>query len=480
MNRPYFPRSTPYDPAEDPSGSVDPLGTAGGAEQLAEVLLPGLTARMWRARLLTFAAVAALVAKRVAAGREERVLDARLAFERLFVSALTREEATGRLPRDATRRVPGVGLARKALHSGDQPLGPAAFLKGQAANGPFGVISRLARDVGVVDEAGELGHGGVELLAAWAVEQRLPGLLDDDPQGDGGKWVRSVARKVESHLDDPRNWPSGGWPEWVTIAGRLRPDAAGRRERQVIRRLLTHDPLGLRDRVVGRLESPPAFRIYQAASPDGSRGDIERAVLVAGLRALGPSGDEVDGAIRVTIDLVDAYESVTGHLETAFRSLLWGLTRRGGHAARSDVLGEPEVWRALNKARTGLATSVDRLRTALLAFEADPLAGRRGSVDPDRMRGLVEEAATAATSADGCATTVLDRHRRVQADKGKGVWVEEDRRWTLMPGFGDAGEEPPEFGDYLHPFRVTNTYSLLADLDRRLRAGAGGADADTE
>jgi hypothetical protein len=72
MKLSLLPQSTPYDPAEDPPGSVDPLGTVTGAEQLAEVLLPGLTARMWRVRLLTFAALAAEVSKRVAAGRDDR------------------------------------------------------------------------------------------------------------------------------------------------------------------------------------------------------------------------------------------------------------------------------------------------------------------------------------------------------------------------------------------------------------------------
>ena len=55
-----LPLATPYDPAEDPPGSIDPLGTVATAEQLADVLLPGRTARMWRARHLTFAALAAL------------------------------------------------------------------------------------------------------------------------------------------------------------------------------------------------------------------------------------------------------------------------------------------------------------------------------------------------------------------------------------------------------------------------------------
>ena len=71
----FLPLATPYDPAEDPPGSIDPLGTVATAEQLADVLLPGLTARMWRARHLTFAALSALVGERASAmegGSEEK------------------------------------------------------------------------------------------------------------------------------------------------------------------------------------------------------------------------------------------------------------------------------------------------------------------------------------------------------------------------------------------------------------------------
>jgi hypothetical protein len=60
-----FPFATPYDPSEDPPTSVDPLGTVAEAERLADVILPGLPARMWRARLLTFSAVSSLVAQAV-------------------------------------------------------------------------------------------------------------------------------------------------------------------------------------------------------------------------------------------------------------------------------------------------------------------------------------------------------------------------------------------------------------------------------
>src|SRR5450759_2372764 len=91
-----LPLPTPYDATEDPASSIDPLGTLAFAERLAEELLPGLTSRMWQARFLTFAAVSALISERVVAlmaEREDVRLEARLAFERMYVSAIVRAHA---------------------------------------------------------------------------------------------------------------------------------------------------------------------------------------------------------------------------------------------------------------------------------------------------------------------------------------------------------------------------------------------------
>jgi hypothetical protein len=89
----WLPVATPHDPAEDPPGSIDPLGTFVQAERLAEILLPGFTARMWRGRLLTITTLAAHVADCVVIriNRDDVRLEARLAFERLLVSAIVRK-----------------------------------------------------------------------------------------------------------------------------------------------------------------------------------------------------------------------------------------------------------------------------------------------------------------------------------------------------------------------------------------------------
>lgn len=459
----FLPQSTPYDPAEDPPGSVDPLGTVTGAEQLAEILFPGVTARMWRVRLLTFAALASEVARRVTGNREENRLDARLAFERLFVSAICRQEVRNDSWQNAARRLPGIGLARTALRSGDQPLARANFLKGQAVNGPFGVISRLARNVNVVDESGELSSAGTELLLAWSEDQGLHGLLDDDPGREGANWIRRIAKQVSAVVDDSGNWPNKYWPGWSDLATRLRLDEPGKKEASVITKLVLHDPLGLRERTVKQLVRPDVQLIYQKSVQNNDRGGVEKTVFISGVYS-DNGDDEVGITLRRTIDLIDAYESLAGIMESVFRGLIWGLTQNGGHSPQGQVIQNPVLQPFFLKAHANLTSMTPRFRKCLDHFESDALALKRDSVDVDRMSQLLEDAISASHSIETCVTSVMERHVKVQREKRKGVWIEQEQKWALMPGFGDSSDEPKRFEGYLHPYRVTNMYSMLADL----------------
>jgi hypothetical protein len=414
----------------------------------------------WNAR----AALVTQIARSLAHGREDRFLDARLAFERLFVSAVARQEHRDESWRKASRRLPGINRARQALRSGDQPLQRENFLKGQAVNGPYGVIARLAKNIGVVDEAGELGRAGTELLLAWAQDQGLQGLLDDEGQSEGGKWLKKVVRQVADYLDDPQNWPRRHWLGWDDLAKPLRLDDLGTRERKIIHQLLSQDPLGLRDRVLGRLAEPDVLGLFRQPLQD-SYGGTEQAVIARGLRQHpAQTGDEVDRALYVTTELIDAYESVSGLLETVFRGLLWGLTRSQGQAPRAAVVSEPVLRPVIEKAQAATGPEAFRFQQALQAFEADPVVAKRGSVDIDRMHRLVDNAVAASHGPDTCVSSIMERQRKVQKEKRKTVWIEEDRMWMLMPGFGDIAEEPTWYNCYLHPFRITNAYSMLADL----------------
>jgi hypothetical protein len=429
-----------------------------------------MTARMWRARHLTFTALAALVADhaaREAGGNEELRLETRLALERLFVSAVARQERRDGAWRAAARRLPGISLARRSLASGDAPLGKQTFLKGQAINGPFGVVSRLARHVDIIDDDNRLGRNGQELLLAWAAEQELPGLLDEATStSEGMLWLKSLTRSVVKHARQEA-WPSAGWWGWEDLAERLRPDRAGRREREVLFHLLTCDRLGIRRRSLGLLESDGVAAEYRRLSSQADRGDVDRRILVGNLRPLTePNQEEVDRLIAYTIGLIEAYEQVTGLLESAMRGLLWGLTHHGGLAKAETLLADPRLQMHLANVRERLDREVHRFQARCEQVAEYPHV--QETMDVGRLGQLLDDSLAARESPTSLVEQVMRRHAQVQKQKGKGVWIERDEPfWTLIPGFGDNRETPWEHeGAYLHPFRVSNAYSFLMDLDR--------------
>jgi len=461
----YLPRATPLDPAEDPPGSIDPLGTLGPAERIAEVLFPGFTARRWRPRLLTFAAVAALVAERAKSklsSPEDGSLAARLSFERLFVSAVVRQQV--REPDNwqrAARRLPGSLLARRALLSGDTILGRTNFLKGQAVNGPYGVIARLARHLGVIDEDDELGRSGEELLLAWSADEELPGLLDEDNTGSAGKqWLDRFTQATVAHLVE-QQWRSPGWSGWQELAEPLRPDNIGKRERTILRNLLSSDPIC--GRCTELLCEPNAIAVYRAAS-DGGRSEQDRKVLLeALLPALLVNERETDRVIDLTIRLADAYEEIASHFETAFNCLLWGLTRRGGQAKPLEIEADKQLLPVLRSLCRQLPGASRRLRDIIEKIPAAPQIADRNPLEP--LDVLASQATTGGESLTRLIEIIMTRHRDVQTSKGKGMWIEPGERWTLMPGFGLASDVPPQSEvRYLHTFRVPNAYSFLAEL----------------
>ena len=477
-----LPKATPYDPAEDPPGSVDPLGTVAGAEQLADVLFSGMTARMWRARHLTFTALAAFVAEQAASaagGDEELRLEGRLALERLFVSAIARRESHDAEWRQAARRLPGISLARRALSSGDQPLGKQTFLKGQAINGPFGVVARLARHLDIIDDDNRISRNGQDLLLVWAAEQELPGLLDEGgSKSPGALWVKKLAVYVLDYARDSR-WPASGWWGWGELAERLRPDKIGLRERQVLRRLLDGDDCALRRRCVELLERKETIADYRSLLGSSGRGLLDRRILVANVQPLlQPEENALDRSIHYTIGLIDAYEQVSGQLEYVMRGLLWALTHRGGRAAPTELLADPTLSPQLAKARRALNPMARNLQARVGDLSRHPDIQHLLGID--RLDQLLQDAQSGIDGEKQLVEQVMERHWRVQHQKKKGVWIERDiSYWTLLPGFGDSNDKPWAYGgEYLHPFRVTNAYSLLADLGRMPRIEVPDAEEE--
>lgn len=466
----FLPLPTPYDPAEDPPGSIDPMGTVTTAEQMAEVLLPGLTARMWRARHLTFAALAALIGERAAAmdgDSEEMRLEARLGLERLFVSAVAWKDSKEENWHRAARRLPGITLARRALDAGHQPLGKQNFLKGQAINGLFGVVQRLARNLGIIDEDNRLSRRGEELLLAWSAQSGLDGILDDTNScSPGADWLRRLLGKVINHVK-AGTWPNNVWWGWSDLANLLRPDQPTPRETKILFQLITSESNATRKRVIELLLSPGVLQCYRVVITDGSRGDLDRAILAQQIEPLVRAGkDETDRLVRYAISLVEAHEQLSGCLEAAFRSLMWGLTRRGGRSTTDDLLGDSAVVTSLASTRRKLTRAAKRFQIVMSELKDHPQV--LDALNVERLDQLMQDGLESLTGERDLVDVVMQRHRNVQQQKRKGVWIESDYQYlTLMPGFGDAKDAPPSFGGvYLHQFRVSNAYSFLNDLGK--------------
>ncbi|WP_309893778.1 hypothetical protein [Archangium sp.] len=455
-----LPYATPHDPSEDAPSSVDPLGTQTDSERLADVLLPGFTARMWKLRFVTFSAVASVVADRVVAtlGREDLRLDARLGFERSYVSSLVRaHEEDSSAFGSAPDRLPGRRLARAALLA-DEPLTKGNFLQGQAINGPFGVMARLTRHLGVVDDESRPGRSAANLVLDWAVDEGLPGILDDEGlrEGSGAQWMFEVCRVVSAHVTRA-DWPRRGHRIWELLARPLRPDVLGKRERTSLSSLLQADPL--RRRMMALL-SEGQHAYATALNRDGLRGPVERHVL---LQAVAPSlgSDPVDRVLQATIDMSSAYEDLTGLLQQAFDAIRWTLVLMGGRATPEAVLGHVVTKAHLAQTVVALRRVVPEFTAALKTLSQQP------SVRPELLDALdrLHSDAAGCGDPDTLAETVMSRHHRIQKAKRKADWVDRDSHWTLMPGFGIAGEAPPSYqGSWMHPFRVVNAYSALRDL----------------
>lgn len=462
----YLPRATPLDPAEDPPGSIDPLGTLSPAERIADILFPGFTARMWRPRFLTFAAVTALVSERAKIKNnefEDNPLAARLGFERIFVSSVVRmaksePEKWG----NATRRLPGSALARTALDAGDIMLDKNNFLKGQAINGPFGVIARLARHLGVVDEDDCLGRNGEKLLQAWSADEGLPGLLDEYPSNlPGQRWLNRFVQETIAHVVN-KEWRSSAWSGWEELSERLRPDNIGIRERQVIHQLMKNDDI--RARCIELLSTPDAVSVYQLTINEG-RGEQDRKVLMGSVLPLVAKKEkQEDEIIEVSIEMADAYETISSLLETAFNCLLWALTRRGGQVRFVDITADKELSALLGIICQKLPPPAQRLRKILEKISC------RGEIFDDNLIEPLEvistQALEGAQSSSLLLEVILERHEKIQKAKEKNPWIERiEQRLVLMPGYGRVNNDPPTIEvTYLHPFRIPNVYSFLNEL----------------
>lgn len=461
-----LPFPTDFDDSDLAGMGADPMGTLAGAERLADRILPAMTARMWRPRYLTFAAIAAQVSRHVAteSGREAIFVDARMAFERLFVSALVRKDGEEGWE-TALDGLQGRRLAKRAYLEG-KPLTPWNFLSGATVNGPFGVIARLARGTGIVDDEELPGTSGPwdDLAAAWGRDRLLPGFVhpDQDRFSPGSKLLRRWAETTREATGTKAR--SGIWPGdkvglWVELRDHLRPDLIGKEERGVLRRLLRVDPV--RARVMSILFQERARYEELSDQFDKNRGAIEYRALTKIIQPLLGS-DALGAEISAAITAALAYEDASAVLHAAFESLLWGLTRSDG-SAKPDVVIRKAGDRFWDKLVDRARTSATNLELAVKGLQEHP------QLDKSELREPLQQLHDVLGVAQGSTARFVDsiktRHLSVQKDKDRPSWIEFGDKWILGRGIAADQEQPLQYEKVLiHPFRIPNAIAFLTAL----------------
>jgi hypothetical protein len=419
------------DPVTQAEGSIDPLGLAALADGLADIILPGMTARMWRPRFLTAMAAASVVTEpfpeRVAA---DGVTPPHLVFEWYAVEAFARAEDMGET---ASRRIPGIDKARVANRE-RAPMSARRYLKTPGIFGFHGVYKTLARVLDIADSELILGGSGYELIRTWEREQKLHGFTSSEG-GDGAFYRRQLQRAVEEGL---RQAHTGVFSRWRFFPQCLQPDGMGREEGGLIRRLLISPEGGTRGEV------------FQLMSKSQARAVFDKSTEAEFMRWLQARASE---DLRWRLRAVDAYERVCRILQDGF-DLLRHLSSRAG--ARAMTAGE--------FAREASALRASQLPGALSrAQEALEGTGRE-----EEFGNRLAPAFEGVGDAEGLFHALLARHESVQRGKppaGKRSWFERtvDGGAVVRPPY--RLPDPPARGEhYAHGYRMSNVAWFVDDL----------------
>jgi len=430
-----LPFLTLFDAGDKTEGALDPLGLATTGDRLANWILPGLTARMSRPRFLTAMAVASAVCDGL---EEETASDhltpACIVFEWLLVEGFAR---CGKP--DAIKRTPGIDKARATV-AAQLPMSATHYLKTPGVFGFHGVYSRLARHLGLLDEAYRLRDSGYELVKIWEQEEQLDGFIAALSRGTSSGSRQALRAAVEDGLQAGYSKRSTTWQGWAFFAGHLTPARIGKREAAFIRQLLC-DPGGDRREEI--------FQLMEQLSGVAGASESSEAAIVE--RLLPHASHE----LARRFETIKAYEQVCGLIEDAFDWLRYLSSQAGTRALRRDDFAShhgvseiaevmPKGWRVAGALLDDAPPQAQREFAALARFFDD------------------------ADSGESLFEALLARHAHIQRAKppeGKREWFERAADGSLFVRPLYRLDEPPrERDDWSRPYRMHTVMSFCRDL----------------
>jgi hypothetical protein len=420
-----LPRLSAYDPGALGEGGLDPLGLGAIADRIADILAPGVRARMSQPRFVTLSAVGALAyqsLRDVVAADNRTTVD--ITFEWLVVEALVRHPGIGR-----TDGLPGNQKARRALKMNDR-LSARTYLAGPRVFGFTGVYRPFSQDSGVLTQDELPGDHAELLVHAWENDLGLEGYTFGIAGTPGGRFRTEIADACKRSLEKAECAAAPAGQLMRDVAERLGPGDARRRERRVLRQFITAGEHDIRNDLAAQLvKDPPAS------------GTPQRALATA---LLAKTGQPTRRALRAAID----YENAATALDNAFRRFLV-------HAAQQHhaVIGPID---ALQTPRlTTVAPHIgDRVQRAIgsIAQLDDALAHDTAESLKLFMSNLSSEAFLYA---------LIERHYEVQERKGKLPWIDEvGDEWAVRTPYRDvAGDLDDEV--WSHPMRLSTLATFL-------------------
>lgn len=432
---------TPYrtlaDPETQAEGSIDPLGLATLADHLADWMLPGMTARMWRPRFLTTMAVTSVVVEPLTEElAKDGVTPPWLVFEWHYVEAAA---ALADTEGNALRRIPGIDKARRAVRD-HVPLNASRYLKTPKVFGYHGVYKRLATYVDIVDDNLALGENGHRLVRAWEDEQGLSGFSDRErTEGEGAKLRHTLREAVRQALATGQTERRPPWPGSTFFTDHLLPHQIGRQEGRTLWELLLS-------------AAQPHGEIFTLCRDSA----VRRQLMDTGSErsALATLKGRVSAELCRRFDVIEEYERFCRPLQEAWDRLRYQSTRR-----------RPALLRVEDVADDGRLTELASLLPKTIQHTRDTLSQHPSAgIEFEQVARPFEAMRTA-----GDLFQILwGHHRAIQNGKppeGKRPWFEEARDGGLIIRPLYRLEEAPEpREEFVHPYRLFAVASFVDDL----------------
>jgi hypothetical protein len=423
-----LPRLSAYDPGAEGEGGLDPLGLGAVADRIADVMTPGVRARMSQPRFVTLSAVGAIAYQTLhdlTADEGKTTVD--IAFEWIVVEALVRYPNGGR-----TEGVPGNQKAKRAKASG-QRLSRRTYLSGPRVFGFTGVYRPLSRDTGVLTVDDRPGYNAGRLVEAWERDFRLSGYSAEIPGTPGGELRAEITNACrETLVKGECAAPPTGWL-LRQLADVLAPREARAKERRVLRELITTGDHEIRNELTARLTAAPP-------AEDTSQRDLA-------MQLLPKTSTPTRRVLQAAID----YEEVATRIDNCFRRFLAHATNQHGAViSPTDALKTP-----------GLANLAGRIGDP--AKRAIDSVAKLGDVSLSNDTATAFSPFASKLTAEQFFGRLIERHEEVQARKQRLSWLDRlDGDWTVRPPYRNQDGNLDDT-KWTHPMRLVTLANFLAE-----------------